>query len=286
MKKKTKIGRLPGGENMDDKYKVLIADSYQEESRQLKEELEKVYDVIALTTDGESALAGILKLKPDLVIIDLMLPGLDGLGVIEKCREVMSPEEIPAFMALTAIENQDIMEYIRYLKVDYCMMKPFQAKIVLERITQMIRIKSVHTKIQKESTTVYQKSKKVSSICEANNIRKEISLLVRNLGIPAHIKGCRYIKYGISMAMEDANSVNYITKSLYPDIAKKCNTTASSVERAIRHAIDIVWIRGNKKLLGEIFGSFVIEEQERPTNSEFIAVIADWMRLEYQIRVS
>ena len=88
------------------------------------------------------------------------------------------------------------------------------------------------------------------------------------------------------MVMEDANSVNYITKSLYPDIAKKCKTTISSVERAIRHAIDIIWIRGNKKLLGEIFGTFAIEEQERPTNSEFIAAVADWMRLEYQIRVS
>ncbi len=88
------------------------------------------------------------------------------------------------------------------------------------------------------------------------------------------------------MAMEDANSVNYITKSLYPDIAKKYKTTIGSVERAIRHAVDIVWIRGNKQLLGEIFGTFVIEQQERPTNSEFIAAVADWMRLEYQIRVS
>ena len=90
----------------------------------------------------------------------------------------------------------------------------------------------------------------------------------------------------ILMAMEDANSVNYITKSLYPDIAKKYKTTIGSVERAIRHAVDIVWIRGNKQLLGEIFGTFVIEQQERPTNSEFIAAVADWMRLEYQIRVS
>ena len=162
-------------------------------------------------------------------------------------------------------------------------MKPFQAGILAERITQMIRIRSVNTKIQEE---IHKEKEEVPSISNKNDIRREISLLVRNLGIPAHIKGCRYIKYGILMAMEDANSVNYITKSLYPDIAKKCKTTIGSVERAIRHAIDIVWIRGNKQLLGEIFGTFVIEQQERPTNSEFIAAVADWMRLEYQIRVS
>lgn len=277
---------MPGGENMDEKYKILIADSYPEESRQLKEELEKHYHVIAIKEDGETALSGILNLKPDLVIIDLMLPEIDGLGVIEKCREVMSPEEVPAFMVLTMIENQDLMEYIRYLKVDYCMMKPFKAHILSERITQMIRIRTVHTKIQNNAISEHKKGQKIISICDTNDIRKEISLLVRNLGIPAHIKGCRYIKYGILMAMEDANSVNYITKTLYPDIAKKCNTTTSSVERAIRHAIDIVWIRGNKKLLRDIFGTFAIEEKERPTNSEFIAAIADWLRLEYKIRVS
>lgn len=277
---------MPGGENMDEKYKILIADSYPEESRQLKEELEKHYHVMAIKEDGETALSGILNLKPDLVIIDLMLPEIDGLGVIEKCREVMNPEEIPAFMVLTMIENQDLMEYIRYLKVDYCMMKPFKAHILSERITQMIRIRTVHTKIQNNAISEHKKSQKIISICDTNDIRKEISLLVRNLGIPAHIKGYRYIKYGILMAMEDANSVNYITKTLYPDIAKKCNTTTSSVERAIRHAIDIVWIRGNKKLLRDIFGTFAIEEKERPTNSEFIAAIADWLRLEYKIRVS
>ena len=271
---------------MDERYRILIADSNPDESKQLKEELQAQYEVISVKEDGENALSGIISLKPDLVIIDLMLPGIDGLGVIEKCREVMSPEQIPSFIALTMIENQDLMEYIRYLKVDYCMMKPFQPKILVERISQMIRIRSVNTKIQKDCAQIHKEKEQVPSICGSNDIRREISWLVRNLGIPAHIKGCRYIKYGILMAMEDVNSINYITKSLYPDIAKKCKTTTSSVERAIRHAIDIVWIRGNKKLLGEIFGTFAIEEQERPTNSEFIAAVADWMRLKYQIKVS
>ena len=104
--------------------------------------------------------------------------------------------------------------------------------------------------------------------------------------VPAHIKGCRYMKYAILMAIEDCNRINYITKLLYPEIAKKCKTTTSSVERAIRHAIDIVWIKGNQELLKRNFGKFVMEGQERPTNSQFIAAVADWMRLEHQIKVS
>ena len=103
---------------MDERYNVLIADSYPHESKQLKEELQKQYNVIAIAENGEEALSGIISLKPDLVIVDLMLPGLDGLGVIERCREVMSPDEVPAFIALTMMENQDLMEYIRHLKVE------------------------------------------------------------------------------------------------------------------------------------------------------------------------
>lgn len=274
---------------MDERHRVLIADSYPDEADQLKKELSGKYEVISVRDNGVDTLDDIIKLKPDLVVIDLMLPEVDRLGVIEKCRELLQPDKIPAFIALTMIENRDLMDYIRRLKVDYCMMKPFQAKILVERISQMIRIRSVNSDIQKKQETVREESKeskRMHAMCVTNDIRREISFLVRNLGVPAHIKGCRYMKYAILMAMEDSNRVNYITKLLYPEIAKKCRTTTSSVERAIRHAIDIIWIRGNQELLGEIFGTFVMEGQERPTNSKFIAAVADWMRLEHQIKVS
>lgn len=274
---------------MDERHRVLIADSYPDEAEQLKKELSGKYEVISVRDNGVDALDDIIKLKPDLVIIDLMLPEVDGLGVIEKCRELIQPDKVPAFIALTMIENRDLMDYIRRLKVDYCMMKPFQAAILVERISQMIRIRSVNSDIQKKQELVHEESKetkRVHTMCITNDVRREISFLVRNLGVPAHIKGCRYMKYAILMAMEDSNRVNYITKLLYPEIAKKFRTTTSSVERAIRHAIDILWIRGNQELLGEIFGTFVMEGQERPTNSKFIAAVADWMRLEHQIKVS
>lgn len=271
---------------MDERHRVLIADSYPDEVEQLKKELSGKYDVISIRDNGVDTLDDIIKLEPDLVIIDLMLPEVDGLGVIEKCRELTRPDKIPAFIVLTMIENRNLMDYIRRLKVDYCMMKPFNAKILVERISQMIRIRSVNSDIQKNEQILHEESNRMYNINITNDVQRQISFLVRNLGVPAHIKGCRYMKYAILMAMEDSNSVNYITKLLYPDIAKKCKTTTGSVERAIRHAIDIIWTKGNQELLGEIFGTFMMEGKERPTNSKFIAAVADWMRLEHQIKVS
>ena len=268
---------------MNEKYRVLIADHDSEEQRQLKEELSKKFDIISVSSDGMKALDDIAHFHPDIVVLDLMLPRLDGIGVIEKCREAMEEEDLPSFIVLTSIGTQNLMEYLCYMGVDYCMMKPFQPKMLLHRMEQLSRLKSIHTKIQ-QSQEEYQNPLGIAR--RTNGIRKDVSLLARDLGIPAHIKGYQYIRSGIVMAVEDSNMVNYITKLLYPSIAKEYKTTSSSVERAIRHAIDIVWNRGNQKLLGEIFGSFVHSGQDRPTNSEFIAVIADRIRLEYQMNVS
>lgn len=219
---------------MDERHRVLIADSYPDEAEQLKKELSGKYNVISVRDNGVDTLDDIIKLKPDLVVIDLMLSEIDGIGVIEKCRELIEPDKIPAFIALTMLENRELMECIRRLKVDYCMMKPFQAGILAERISQMIRIRSVNNDIQKNEKALHGRSKRMCSMCGTNDVRRQISFLVRNLGVPAHIKGCRYMKYAILMAIEDCNRINYITKLLYPEIAKKCKTTTSSVERAIR----------------------------------------------------
>ena len=123
---------------MDERHRVLIADSYPDEAEQLKKELSGKYNVISVRDNGVDTLDDIIKLKPDLVVIDLMLSEIDGIGVIEKCRELIEPDKIPAFIALTMLENRELMECIRRLKVDYCMMKPFQAGILAERISQML----------------------------------------------------------------------------------------------------------------------------------------------------
>ena len=267
---------------MDERHRVLIADSYPDEAEQLKKELSGKYNVISVRDNGVDTLDDIIKLKPDLVVIDLMLSEIDGIGVIEKCRELIEPDKIPAFIALTMLENRDLMECIRRLKVDYCMMKPFQAGILAERISQMIRIRSVNNDIQKNEKALHGRSKRMCSMCGTNDVRRQISFLVRNLGVPAHIKGCRYMKYAILMAIEDCNRINYITKLLYPEIAKKCKTTTSSVERAIRHAIEVAWSRGKLDTLEALFGYTVSNGKGKPTNSEFIALIADTIQLEYR----
>lgn len=269
---------------MREKYSVLIADNYSEEIRQLQDELSKKFDVISASSDGMQAYYDIVHLHPDIVVLDLLLPRLDGIGVIEKCREEMEETDLPSFIVLTSIGTQNLMEYLCYMGVDYCMMKPFQPNMLLHRMEQLIRLRSFHTKIQKSQKE--ESLDRLGAIGETNDIRRDVSLLARDLGIPAHIKGYQYLRSGIVMAVEDANMVNYITKLLYPSIAKEYKTTSSSVERAIRHAIDIVWNRGNQELLGEIFGNFVHSGQDRPTNSEFIAVIADRIRLEYQMNAS
>ena len=272
---------------MDERHRVLIADSYPDEAEQLKKELSGKYEVISVKDNGVDALDDIIKLKPDLVIIDLMLPGVDGLGVIEKCRELIQPDKMPAFIALTMIENRNLMDYIRRLKVDYCMMKPFQASILVERISQMIRIRSVNSDIQKKQEVVHEKStesKRMHTMCMTNDVQREISFLVRNLGVPAHIKGYQYLRDAIILSVNDMEMLNSITKILYPTIAKRHQTTPSRVERAIRHAIEVAWSRGKMDTIDQLFGYTVSNGKGKPTNSEFIALIADKIRLEYKNR--
>ena len=141
------------------------------------------------------------------------------------------------------------------------------------------------TKNAKDST-VKATEKKEQTQEVIHDLEKDVTDMIHEIGVPAHIKGYQYLREAIMMSVEDPVMISSITKILYPTVAKKNQTTSSRVERAIRHAIDIVWIKGNQELLKEIFGTFVMEGQERPTNSQFIAAVADWMRLEHQIKVS
>lgn len=268
---------------MNENYSILIADNDPKETKQLRERLSLKFHIISAGSDGIQVLENILHFHPDLVVLDLMLPKLDGIGVIEKCRETMEADELPSFIVLTSIGTQNLMEYLCFVGIDYCMMKPFPPEVLLHRIEQLIRLKSIGENIQKAKETY--RFRHSENLSEITAIQRNVTLLIRDLGIPAHIKGYQYLRSGIIMAIEDTDSVNYITKLLYPSIAKKYKTTSGSVERAIRHAVDIVWNRGNQDLLEEIFGSFVRSELDHPTNSEFIAVIADRIRLEFQMNI-
>lgn len=269
---------------MSEKYRVLIANNNLTEISRIKKELSQKFDIISICSDGIQAYHDIVTFHPDVAVIDLILPGLDGIGIVENCKKNMEKKTLPAFIVLTSVGTSNLIDYIFRIGVQYCMMKPFHPEILVHRIEQLIRRTSAHPK--KLSQQNHHDSMRPEFSLKTNDLHKEISLLVRDLGVPAHIKGYQYLKTAIVMAAEDANMLNYITKLLYPEIAKQYKTTSSSVERALRHAIDIVWTRGNQKLLSDFFGSFAYSGQERPTNSEFIAVIADRIRLECHMNVS
>ena len=251
---------------MEKKLKILIVDGDVSEAEILESRLQKDFDVMNPVFDGVRAVEEIKKQLPDVVLVDIMLPQIDGIGVIEKCREQMGYEQLPVFIILTSIGTEKLIECVNHMDIDYCMMRPFKNEVLCRRIKQVAKIKGLDQKIiQKE---------------------QDVTKIIRDLGIPAHIKGYQYIREGIIMAIEDINMMNYITKLLYPTIAKKYKTTSSSVERAIRHAIEVAWSRGKVELLEEMFGYTISSGKGKPTNSEFIALIADKLRLDYHMNAS
>lgn len=270
---------------MEKKLRILIVDGDVSEAEILESALQKDFEVTATVFDGVKAIEKITTQMPDVVIVDIMLPQIDGIGVIEKCREQMEYDQLPLFLVLTSIGTEKLIECINHMDVDYCMMRPFKKEVLIHRIKQVAKIKGLDEKIrQREQNLKKGKQKKVLDY--EFHMKQDVTKIIRDLGIPAHIKGYQYIREGIIMAIEDINMMNYITKLLYPTIAKKYKTTSSSVERAIRHAIEVAWNRGKVELLEEMFGYTISAGKRKPTNSEFIALIADKLRLDYHMNAS
>ena len=254
---------------MEKKLKILIVDGDVSEAEILESRLQTDFEVAGTAFDGVRAVEKIKGQLPDVVLIDIMLPQIDGIGVIEKCREDMEYEQLPVFIVLTSIGTEKLIECINHMDIDYCKIKGLDQKIRQKEKLQSVEIRKQRTVLDYEF-----------------NMKQDVTKIIRDLGIPAHIKGYQYIREGIIMAIEDINMMNYITKLLYPTIAKKYKTTSSSVERAIRHAIEVAWSRGKVELLEEMFGYTISAGKGKPTNSEFIALIADKLRLDYHINAS
>lgn len=270
---------------MEKKLKILIVDGDVSEAEVLESDLKKDFDVMATAFDGVKAIKQIKVQMPDVVLVDIMLPQIDGIGVIEKCREQMAYDELPLFIVLTSIGTEKLLECINHMDVDYCMMRPFKKEVLIHRIKQVAKMKGFDQKVRKREQNLGRKKQKKVLDYEFH-MKQDVTKIIRDLGIPAHIKGYQYIREGIIMAIEDMNMMNYITKLLYPTIAKKYKTTSSSVERAIRHAIEVAWTRGKVELLEEMFGYTISAGKRKPTNSEFIALIADKLRLDYHMNAS
>ncbi|MEE1313527.1 MAG: sporulation transcription factor Spo0A [Lachnospiraceae bacterium] len=229
--------------------------------------------VVGHASDGMEAIEMIKTREPDVVILDIIMPKLDGLGVMERVKNDKEISKCPAFIILTAMGQETVTEEAFELGASYYILKPFDGHSVIKKVKQAQEKKD-------RNNRKYISSEEKAQIT-MHDLEVIITNMIHEIGVPAHIKGYQYLRDSIMLAVEDMDILNSITKQLYPSIAEKYQTTPSRVERAIRHAIEVAWGRGKMDTIHELFGYTVHAEKGKPTNSEFIALIADKIRLEY-----
>ena len=249
---------------------VAIADDNRELTNLLKEIINEEPDmeVIGVSYDGVQCLQMVEEKKPDVLLLDIIMPHLDGMTVLEK---ISNQKEKPNVIMLTAFGQEDVTKKAVELGARYFIVKPFDTANLANQIRLVMRKPQNGATI---SVTRTEKEKKEPSLDAS------ITSIIHEIGVPAHIKGYLYLREAIAMVYHDIELLGSITKVLYPDIAKKYNTTPSRVERAIRHAIEVAWNRGNIESIANMFGYTVSMTKAKPTNSEFIAMVADRLRIE------
>ena len=263
------------------KIRILIADDNREFTELLSEYIGQQDDmeILGVAYNGEE----VLRLlenghTPDVLILDIIMPHLDGLGVLEKLR-MMDIKPQPQIIMLTAFGQENITQKAVQLGASYYILKPFDMEVLASRIRQLLS--------HPGATTVGSASQaakgNVISIGKSKNLDANITSIIHEIGVPAHIKGYQYLREAITMVYNNIEILGAITKTLYPAIAEKYKTTPSRVERAIRHAIEVAWTRGNIDSISHLFGYTVNISKSKPTNSEFIAMVADKLRIEHKV---
>jgi two-component system response regulator (stage 0 sporulation protein A) len=262
------------------KIKIVIADDNKEFCNILSEYLKKQDDleVVGIAKDGLEALKLIAQENPDVLVLDIIMPHLDGLGVLERLNS-MEINSIPKIIVLSAVGQDKITQRAINLGADYYVVKPFELDVFANRIRQMFNSGMTMQETRRSTMT----SDDHTSNFLNNNLESEITNIIHEIGVPAHIKGYLYLREAIFMVVNDVELLSAVTKELYPSIAKKFNTTASRVERAIRHAIEVAWSRGQVETINKIFGYTIHNSKGKPTNSEFIAMVADKLRLKQKV---
>ncbi len=235
-------------------------------------------NLVGKANNGEEAYSIIKEKQPDVMLLDLIMPKMDGLSVMDMVNKDKEIEKRPGFIIVTAVSQERITEDAFRKGANYYILKPFNNEMVLNRI------KSVGHAARYETRYLGEPSQEAALRPKKMNLEARVTDMIHEIGIPAHIKGYHYLRDAIIMSIEDMDVLNAITKVLYPTVAKKHQTTSSRVERAIRHAIEVAWSRGKLDTLDELFGYTVSNGKGKPTNSEFIALIADTIRLEYKNR--
>lgn len=247
---------------MTDNIKIIIADDNKNFSEGLKQFLESHEDmeVTGMANNGLDTLKLVEETEPDILILDLIMPRLDGLGVLNRLHGF---GKRPKVIISTAMGQENMTQEAVRLGIDYFLLKPYDFQSMSMRIHQLAG----------SSTPV------TPPVPVAGNYDVEVTGILHQMGVPAHIKGYQYLRDAIVFVIEDINLLGAVTKELYPMIADKYNTTASRVERAIRHGIELAWDRGNIDLMNKYFGYTIDVERGKPTNSEFIAMIADKLKM-------
>lgn len=246
------------------KMRVLIADDNREFCEILKEYLasQDDFELVGMANNGIDALEIIREKQPDIVVLDIIMPHLDGIGVLERLASGNYGNR-PKVVMLTAFGQENMTQRAVELGADYYILKPFDIEVLGNRLRQLA---------DGHQVTTHQTVK-------TRNLDLEVTNIIHQMGVPAHIKGYQYLRDAILLVIGEINLLGAVTKELYPMIAQKYNTTPSRVERAIRHAIELAWDRGNVDMMNKFFGYTINVERGKPTNSEFIAMIADKLRI-------
>ena len=248
--------------------KILVADENASERQALCNELRRAgFTNLLEAGNGEEAIIQIGKNHPDVAIVDVWLSKLDGIGVLRQCRSLdPTGEHSPIFIIISMISNQNIFVEATNAGAALCLPKPVDTASLGEHITGLLKGRGARV----EDRTP--------------DIETQVTKIIHQIGVPAHIKGYQYLRTAILLTIRDSDVINSVTKVLYPTVAKKYQTTTSRVERAIRHAIEVAWDRGDVETLNSYFGYTIQNNRGKPTNSEFIAMIADNLRLKYKLR--
>lgn len=263
------------------KIKILIGDDNKDFCIILNEYLntQDDFDVVGVAKDGLEVVELIESTFPDVVILDIIMPHLDGLGVLEKLN-TMRLEKRPKVIVLSAVGQDKITQKALTLGAEYYVVKPFDMEIFAKRIRECFGMANNETD---RKNYILPLSVNIPAATTPRELESAITNIIHEIGVPAHIKGYVYLREAITMVVNNMELLSAITKELYPSISRKFNTTPSRVERAIRHAIEVAWGRGRVDVINNLFGYTIHNVKGKPTNSEFIAMIADKLRIELKI---
>ena len=248
---------------MEARKKILIADAGEDYRKVLVESIgaEPNMQIVGQTGDGQELLQMVREQKPDLILMDIILAQMDGVEVLQSLSEM---EERPRVLVVSGLARGTMAELAVRYGADHYMTKPCRSEVICERIRQL-------TGMDRES---------VQDMDRQYSMESRVTAIIHEIGVPAHIKGYHYLREAILYSIDNMEAINAVTKILYPEVAKRYNTTPSRVERAVRHAIEVAWDRGDLDTLQKYFGYTVSNIKGKPTNSEFIAMISDRLRLQ------